>query len=86
MKFILCKACGDVVRGIEKKRTCLCKKSWIKYIDELNAEYSGEHAIPLGFDNSSLRDAVKAQPTAGWGTRFDAFVIAKECDTFTKVI
>jgi hypothetical protein len=86
MKLFLCQKCGDVVRCIEKKRTCKCKKSWGRYIDELYAEYGGEHAVPLGFDNSSLTLAVRAQPESGWGQRFDAFVIAKECDTFKKVL
>jgi hypothetical protein len=81
LKLIFCKECYDVVRLTEKERTCECKKSSGKYVDDLNAEISGP-CIPLGFDNFSFSDAVRNQPEkSGWGKQFTAFVIPKKCNT-----
>lgn len=85
MKLIFCNKCQDVVRlNRYEARTCYCKESSGKYIDELNAWYKGD-CIPLGFVNSSLSIALKNQPEDGCGVNFDAFVIPKECPTFKKI-
>jgi len=82
MKLILCLECKDIFRLFEKTwRFCKCGKCGGIYTDDLNAEYWGKTAIPIGFDNSSLTMAIKRQPTNGLGYRFDAFVIPKECPT-----
>jgi hypothetical protein len=66
-------------------RWCSCGKVGGKYLDdELYACYWGDYAIPLGFANSDLAEAVKNQPEAGLGERFTAFVIPKKCPTFLK--
>jgi hypothetical protein len=53
------------------------------YVDELNAEYGGK-AIPLGFSNPSLLEALKerdrqirdgVEANQRWGITFDAFTI-----------
>lgn len=82
MKLILCKYCGDVFKlttGL--MRLCECGQSKGYYKDELNAVVEGWYAIPIGFNNSSLVEAVRNQPKEGMGYRFDAFVIPEECDT-----
>jgi len=55
------------------------------YINEIDAIYSGDDAVPIGFANGSLVEALRNQPEAGMGKVFTAFVIPKECETFVKV-
>ena len=38
----------------------------------------------MGFNNQSLGMACAAQPVAGWGKKFDAFVIPKNVPTMVK--
>lgn len=83
MKLIFCEKCSDVVRLIEKERTCECGLSSGRYLDGLNAVFSGP-AIPLGFSNPTLALALGRQPEEGWGVDFKAFVIPKVCPTFIK--
>lgn len=87
MKLLLCLICEDVIRLPSDKQeiSCNCGETKGKYLDSLNAEYSGKNAIPLGFDNSSLVRAVQRQPESGIGYRFEAFVIPRTCDTFRRV-
>ena len=82
MKLIFCPDCHDVFKLSKKVRTCECGKCKGKYIDNLYAIY--DNGIPLGFDNTSLGTAVASQPVAGWGKRFEAFVIARNVKTMTK--
>jgi hypothetical protein len=77
MKLLLCKECHDVVRLQSVKRVCKCGKSGGRYTDGINAVYFGENAVPLGFSNSSLVNAVVNQPNNGSGKEFIAFVIPK---------
>ena len=82
MKLVFCKLCQDVVRLQEYNRACKCGESGGGYTDDLYAYYWG-FAIPLGFSNPSLVDALKNQPESGMGLRFEAFVIPKDCETMT---
>jgi len=85
MKLILCLKCHDVIKGDYETRTCKCGLSGIKYSDDgYNANYWGP-AIPLGFNNFSLRKAISKQPAKGMGECFDAFVIPKSCPTYIKL-
>lgn len=85
MKLLFCSICHDVFRLDHDARECHCGLVGGKYVDDLNAEYYGKDAIPLGFANETFAEAVCNQPHAGMGERFTAFVIPKECDTFKKV-
>ncbi len=87
MKLLLCKNCQDVIRLVQEEvRTCRCGKVSGKYINDLDAIYSGDDAIPLGFANSTLVEAIVNQPEGnGLGKEFTAFVIPKKCSTFVKV-
>lgn len=82
MKLILCPKCFDVVKfGARRKRYCRCRKSWGKYLNDLDGIYGGE-AIPIGFANSSLANAIHTIPDdAVWGETFEAFVIPKNSRT-----
>ena len=84
MKLIYCTECRDVVNLDFVKRECKCGRSSGRYIDSLNAVYSGP-CVPLGINNMSLRVAVEAQPVVGLGDEFTAFVIAKVCKTAERL-
>lgn len=85
MKLLYCPKCSDVVKlGHNSPRTCVCRASGGRYVDNLNAEIWGE-AIPLGFANSSLMMALRAQPESGLGKEFTAFVIPRVCPTIKKL-
>lgn len=80
MKLILCYECEDVVRLVSTMRACSCGRASGRYVDDLNAEISGT-AIPLSFANRSLAEACLARPDSGLGSRFEAFVIPRDCPT-----
>lgn len=83
MKLIFCPYCHDVFKLVKNKvRYCECEKCCGKYIDSINAIYN--NGIPIGFNNTSLGMACSNQPIAGWGKKFEAFVIAKNVDTLVK--
>lgn len=88
MKLLLCNNCQDVFNLTDITKICSCGQTHGKYIDDLNAEYSGQHAIPLGFSNSALSFAIRNQPTIkefdGLGLDFSAFVVPKDAPTFIK--
>lgn len=86
MKLLFCKSCQDVFKLVlGELRYCRCARTHGHYVDEVNAVYYGEYAVPLGFQNSSFVDAVIKQPAQeGPGRRFEAFVIPTECETFWR--
>ena len=80
MKLLLCKFCQDVVKpSLREIRFCECKQCSIKADGIQNVNYTGEYAIIIGFNNSSLRNAVINQPEKGQGKEFISFVLPKEC-------
>lgn len=84
MKLIFCPACADVVRLLDFRRECDCKKSYGYYEkDGLHAVIGGE-AIPWGISNPSFVRALQRQPEEGEGARFDAFVIPRNCPTIKR--
>jgi hypothetical protein len=82
MKLIFCPDCQDVFKLTKKVKSCECGKCKGKYINNIDAIYND--GIPLGFNNTTLGMAIASQPVAGWGKRFEAFVIAKNVETMTK--
>lgn len=85
MKLFFCPCCKDLLALRKHYRTCECGKSGGKYLDNRNAEISGE-AIPIGIHNQSLGTAIGLQPLKGWGKRLDAFIIPKICPTICRDI
>ena len=86
MKLILCRSCQDVFKlSTEKVRTCACGKCAGVYLDAVNALYSGDDAVPIGFGNTTLVYALMNQPANGVGKEFTAFVIPRQCDSMKKV-
>ena len=85
MKLLYCNTCRDIVKLYRTTRTCQCGATGGHYKEDgLNAIYYGP-AIPLGFANSSFRDARDNQPEFGMGTVYNAFVIPKVCPTMEHV-
>lgn len=84
MKLLLCLECNDIFNLDMSEKSCSCGRSKGKYINQQIAEYTGEFALPLGFSNPSLIQAIKDQPIEGLGKEFTAFVIPKNCKTFLK--
>ena len=86
MKLLFCKGCGDTFSiCVEEERSCKCGNTKGEYVNRLDAIYSGDDAVPLGFANGSFVNALRNQPEEGLGDDFTAFVISKDCLTFRKV-
>jgi len=90
MKLIYCRRCHDVFKLTQQLRSCQCGMSKGMYADEIHAQYTGEFAVPLGFANQSLVDAVRQQPQKDTedrkgGVRFEAFVIPVICGTMERL-
>jgi len=85
MKLIFCPICKDMLALREAYRVCECGKSGGQYLDNINAEITGE-SIPIGIHNMSLGTAIGLQPLEGWGREFVAFVIPKICPSVSKDI
>ena len=85
MKLLYCNTCRDIVKLSRTTRTCQCGATGGHYREDgLNAIYYGP-AIPLGFANSSFREARDSQPEFGTGYRYTSFVIPKVCPTMEHV-
>lgn len=59
MKLVLCPECGDVFSLLQSDeyRTCECKSSWGRYIDD-NKAIVGGAAIPFRIGNGSFQFAL----------------------------
>lgn len=84
MKLLLCKKCQDVIRLMDYSRSCECGESNGRYLNNIDAIYFGDNAVPIGIDNISLVCALNNQPQDGKGFCFEAFVIPKKCSTYTS--
>ena len=85
MKLFICKECDDVVKMVGPKRECMCGKSGGYLLDgNLKAAYWGS-AIPIGFSNASLDNAINNRPRSGQGCQFTAFIIPHSCPTATEI-
>jgi hypothetical protein len=81
MKLLYCPSCDDVFKLDYQPRICKCGDVIGHYFEDgLTAVYS-KNGIPLGFNNSSLIEAINNQPESGMGKNFTAFVIPKQCPT-----
>jgi len=58
MKLLFCPYCNDVFKLTKNLKPCQCGKNYGRYIDNINAEVSGD-CVVLGFDNKSLVQALR---------------------------
>ena len=54
MKILWCKKCRSMFNLHSESKSCECGKSHGRYIDDINAIYTGKYAILLGIDNHSF--------------------------------
>lgn len=95
MKLLFCIKCGDIFNLDYELKKCKYGETSGRYIDNLNAEISGNYAQPIGFANNSfnmamamqrLEDDVQAgKPVCCDGVRFDAFFIPSSATSIKKV-
>ena len=86
MKLLFCCRCQDIFKLLYHERHCSCGSCGGHYINKKEAVFWGDTAIPLGFNNKTLAEALEAQPQGpGRGHRFEAFVIPKVCPTLEKL-
>lgn len=94
MKLLLCEECVSVFNLTFKEKTCECGKTKGKYLDKLNAEYSGP-GVPIGFSNNSLIRSIKIQKMLNElekdnpkvcckGEEFDSFIIPDWATSISK--
>ena len=85
MKLLFCNSCNDTFRlFVDSPTTCRCGATQGQYEEDgVHAWFTGP-ATPLGFANRSFVQALGNQPQQGPGRTFTAFVIEKDCPTFTK--
>lgn len=69
----------------------MCGKTRGKYTEDGNkAVFEGDEAFPLGFDNHTLRSALRKRldlyesPIGRYGFHFDAFVYSQANSVFLK--
>ena len=67
MKLLLCLKCNDIFSLDLKMKKCSCGKTKGQYIDNLNAIYEGDSAMPIGISNPSLKEAILNQPDRRYG-------------------
>jgi hypothetical protein len=82
MKLLFCKSCQDIVRMMAEPRECKCGAVGGRYLDDLDAVYYGDDAIPMGASNPTMVKMARAWPKIEHPT---FFAIADDCDTFFKV-
>jgi hypothetical protein len=87
LKLLMCLKCGDIFNvRMRNIKSCSCGATKGVYTDNLNAQYAGADAVPLGFNNHSLARAIlHGKPTTSKGTNFEAFMIAEDAPTYKKV-
>lgn len=81
MKLILCENCWDVFKLQKGMRQCSCGEVFGRYIDNVNAEVSG-NAVSIGLGNGALEKAIiemreHRRRTNDTATREEYFEIGK---------
>jgi hypothetical protein len=96
MKLLMCMECTDIFNLTLTLKTCRCKESSGKYIDNANVEVKGNCKL-ISFGNESFRLAYKMQemddeaqakankPCDCEGARFTAFFIPETAKTVKRI-
>lgn len=93
MKLLMCRECQDIFNLTRKLKSCSCGESSGRYVDNLNAEISGD-CVPIGIDNDSFSLAYRLQKvdnafqekTVGHeGVPFDAFFIPEAATSIKRI-
>lgn len=92
MKLLLCVKCADIFTILPKPKAkdpkakiyCRCRKTWGRYLDERQAEYAGDYAVPMGIDNSDLFESIDLYQK-GKRLAINLFLIKPNAKTFRHV-
>lgn len=91
MKLLLCVECNDVrALDLGKDVQCRCGKSRGHYLDDgVSAEFSGDDAYLIGFNNRSFVNAIRSHIKDGdhydeLGRPFSAFIIPESAPTVLR--
>ena len=94
MKLLYCKNCQSIFNLSFKIKTCECKQTKGKYINNSEAVYCGQYAKPMGLNNRDM--AIELEKTTSKhiallkemkGKYIQCWFIRKDdcCSTFIKV-
>lgn len=85
MKLLFCQECEDIIRLKSHEKKCDCGKVKGRYLDNINAVYSGP-AIPIGIDNNFLATAIRCYPNIPdkKSMKITAFLIPKKTPQLKK--
>ena len=83
MKLLYCKDCSDLIELNLNERTCICGKTKGRYIDNVNAVYSG-NCIPMGVNNNFLLVARRLYEEFPGNYSIELFTIPEDCKTMKK--
>ena len=91
MKLLYCQRCKDIITLAYQLKACSCGMSKGMFSDTLNAQYTGEFAVPLGIRTKSLEDAIRNQPAKDTpdhkgGVKITAYVIPKICVSMERLL
>lgn len=94
MKLLMCMDCGDIFNLTRELKKCGCGKTTGQYVDELNAEITG-NCQPIGFANGSFIESLKVQRIENKvpknknecckGVEFTAFFIPDAATSLCKI-
>lgn len=94
MKLLFCLDCMDLFNLRKEPKTCGCGKTTGHYINDVDAEYSGNAQI-LGIGNTGFTEAIRVQflenkekrakKDCCEGVKFLAFTIPAHARSITKV-
>jgi hypothetical protein len=94
MKLLMCLKCGDIFSLSKKEKTCGCGETKGLYINDLNAEISG-NCQPIGIGNGSFTESLKIQRIENRkpkrkdecckGIEFTAFFIPETASSIDRV-
>jgi len=87
MKLLYCSKCKSIFNLTDTMKHCACGETKGMYIDNLNAVYAGDYAVPLGIANGDFHRALESETRKLYNISvvFDAFVIEPDCPTFKKI-
>ena len=85
MKLLRCNNCQDIFNLRRQEKTCSCGESKGKYIDNRNAEISGDCDL-IGIDNHSFKKVKGWLNDKSEWVPFEAFFInEKRCSSVKRI-
>ena len=93
MKLLYCLNCHTFISLDDNYQCCPCGKTLGWYGEDGNtAYYTGEYAIPIGFNNHSFNLAISNQENKGksprgtYGWEFESFIYERDSEDRKSVV